>query len=110
MGESRVTPSSATDFDAGDEVALSATFIRSVGRNHSFGGGSFGATTDDKGVGRIIGFDPGLPDIAFVQWGFRGPAHPINRFNLVHRKNIHLDAHRAETAGIGLRLPPGDEK
>lgn len=85
------------NFKPGDEVMLSATFLRSVGRNYSLIPGQMGLTPDDKGVGVIIGFAPDAPMLAFVQWEREpGIARAINTFNLIHRKNAHFDAMSAE--------------
>lgn len=81
-----------------DEVALSATFLRSMG-TLSFGGhGSHGVSTYDLGTGYVIGWAEGDPltNLAIVYFTQRKIIRTFNVFNLIHRRDIHLDAMRAE--------------
>lgn len=82
-------------FRIGEEVALSATFLRSMGTINLTPGGGSGPTTFDKGIGRIINFEPAPCDfLAWVLW--KDHVSTVNVFNLVHRADIHLEAMRAE--------------
>ena len=75
-------------FKAGDEVALSATFLRSICPNAAAGW----PTTKDEGIGRVIEvIDGWLVDVEFAN-GRR----KLNAFNLVHRKDIQREAMIAE--------------
>ena len=82
-------------FQINDEVALSAKFLRSLG-TESFGvSGGSGPSRYDKGIGVIMGFLETIPDIAIVQWADLSTSN-INVFNLVKRKDIHIEAMHAE--------------
>lgn len=81
-------------FKIGDEVALSATFLRSMG-TLNFGQssiGSAGVSTHDAGIGKIEEIIDGW--LARVR--FPGGDRTLNLLNLVHREHIHLEAMRAE--------------
>lgn len=79
-------------FQPGNEVALSATFLRSLG-TLSFGPNiASGVSTYDLGIGKLISIE--FEWLATVQ--FPGRIWKGNVCNLVHRADIHLEAMQAE--------------
>lgn len=78
-------------FKAGDEVSLSATFLRSIDPNAAAGWPS----TLDRGIGTVVSSSD-CAGTELVHVKFSTGIRCINAFNLVHRKDINLEAHRAE--------------
>jgi hypothetical protein len=76
----------------GDQVALSAVFLRSLG-TLCFGPNILsGVSTYDRGVGVVIRVvDEWLAEVHFRNGPWTG-----NVFNLVHREDIHFEASAAE--------------
>ena len=83
-------------FQPGEEVAISAAFLRSMG-TLSFGtSGGSGLSTNDPGIGMVLWQTEGLPDCYEVFFYRDGVTKTYNGYILVRRADIHLEAMRAE--------------
>lgn len=80
-------------FTTGDEVALSATFLRSIDPSAAAGWPGRG----DLGIGTVIqSFDCGGIDLVDVWFPSINYFRRVNSFNLVHRRDIAKEADKAQ--------------
>lgn len=80
------------EFKCGDRVALSATFLRAMCPNAAKGW----PTTIDLGKGTVINVVNCAGTFLIDVWFDRNLYRRYNAFNLVHAKDVYLDAMRAE--------------